>query len=379
MRPNRTQASRAPAHPPSLQRFTLEELAPFTKEGAFASNASRDFHLFYVGRDDVHGILRYLLSRATMSLYLNMFGYDDEELSPSLQGCRWLTASRDAPNVSALGEPRSSGVVKTACFAALLAASSVTSCRDYPEAKAARWQELPGGGRSRIGPPEPDCYARGTAEVASWVEARYGARVSPSPEADVGMSLGTEATFPVAWNENFRIGPWAQVGSDAVDWIHASGGVAFLLGNLHDPMYVPKLAGTHDEGAIELRLGTGWRGVGTADRASNGATVSAKLTFGSRRYMETVEGYNAFDVCDGSAQGKGRGEGAWVGHYGLRYAYGARVFVEVEQDVDSAGTQLVAGVEIDPVTIWRAQQESNVRGASRMPRKPSDGGPVPTY
>ncbi len=50
---------------PSLQRFTLEELAPFTKEGIFSSSASRDFHLFYVGCDDVHGILRYLLSRAS--------------------------------------------------------------------------------------------------------------------------------------------------------------------------------------------------------------------------------------------------------------------------------------------------------------------------
>jgi hypothetical protein len=65
----------------------LEELASFTKEGAFASNASRDFHLFYVGRDDVHGILKYLLSRATTSLYLNMFGYDDEELNAECMRC----------------------------------------------------------------------------------------------------------------------------------------------------------------------------------------------------------------------------------------------------------------------------------------------------
>jgi hypothetical protein len=44
-------------HAPRLHRFVLEELALFAKEGTFASNASRDFHLFYVGRDDVHGIL----------------------------------------------------------------------------------------------------------------------------------------------------------------------------------------------------------------------------------------------------------------------------------------------------------------------------------
>jgi hypothetical protein len=28
----------------------LEELAPFTKEGMFSTDASSDFHLFYVGR-----------------------------------------------------------------------------------------------------------------------------------------------------------------------------------------------------------------------------------------------------------------------------------------------------------------------------------------
>lgn len=74
-------------HAPSLQRFTLEDLAPFTKEGTFSDSASRDFHLFYVGRDDVHGILKYLLSRATTSLYLNMFGYDDEELNAECMRC----------------------------------------------------------------------------------------------------------------------------------------------------------------------------------------------------------------------------------------------------------------------------------------------------
>jgi hypothetical protein len=53
----------------------------------FARSASRDFHLFYVGRDDVHGILKYLLSRATSALYLNMFGYDDEELNAECMRC----------------------------------------------------------------------------------------------------------------------------------------------------------------------------------------------------------------------------------------------------------------------------------------------------
>jgi hypothetical protein len=65
----------------NLQTFTLTDLAQFTKEGAFSSTASKDVHLFYVGRDDVHDILKYILSRVTISLYLNMFGYDDAELN----------------------------------------------------------------------------------------------------------------------------------------------------------------------------------------------------------------------------------------------------------------------------------------------------------
>jgi hypothetical protein len=73
--------------PPSLQTFTLMELEQFTKEGAFSTNASKQFHLFYVGRDDVHGVLQYLLSRARSSLYLNMFGYDDDQLNDECMRC----------------------------------------------------------------------------------------------------------------------------------------------------------------------------------------------------------------------------------------------------------------------------------------------------
>jgi hypothetical protein len=73
--------------PPNLQRFVLDDLAVFTKESVFSSNASRDFRLFYVGRDNVHGVLRHLLSRVSRSLYLNMFGYDDEELNAECMRC----------------------------------------------------------------------------------------------------------------------------------------------------------------------------------------------------------------------------------------------------------------------------------------------------
>jgi len=65
----------------SLQRFDLLDLQPYTQEKVYATTASKDFHLFYVGRDDVHDILKHVLSRVSSSLYLNMFGFDDEELN----------------------------------------------------------------------------------------------------------------------------------------------------------------------------------------------------------------------------------------------------------------------------------------------------------
>lgn len=68
----------------SLQTFTLLDLAQYTKEGAYSTNASQDVHLFFVGRDDVHDILKYILSRVSNSLYLNMFGFDDSELNDIL-------------------------------------------------------------------------------------------------------------------------------------------------------------------------------------------------------------------------------------------------------------------------------------------------------
>jgi len=65
----------------SLQDFLLTDLQQFTREGVYSNTASQDFHLFYVGRDNVHELLKYVLSRVCVSLYLNMFGYDDEELN----------------------------------------------------------------------------------------------------------------------------------------------------------------------------------------------------------------------------------------------------------------------------------------------------------
>lgn len=65
----------------SLQTFELHNLQHYTQEKVYSNTASKDFHLFYVGRDNVHDILKYVLSRVSVSLYLNMFGYDDDELN----------------------------------------------------------------------------------------------------------------------------------------------------------------------------------------------------------------------------------------------------------------------------------------------------------
>jgi hypothetical protein len=70
----------------TLQTFTLADLAPFKREKAFDPADSHDFRCFYVGRDDVHGALKYLLARCSRSLYFNMFGYDDEELDAIIRG-----------------------------------------------------------------------------------------------------------------------------------------------------------------------------------------------------------------------------------------------------------------------------------------------------
>jgi hypothetical protein len=67
--------------PPTLQQFSLDDLAVYTAEQAFGPTASPDFRVFYVGRDDVHGVLMHLFTRVSLSVKMNMFGYDDTELN----------------------------------------------------------------------------------------------------------------------------------------------------------------------------------------------------------------------------------------------------------------------------------------------------------
>jgi len=80
-----TDAQGTPARP-TLQHFTLDELAPYTAEQAFGPTASDDFRVFYVGRDDVHGVLMHLFTRVSLSVKMNMFGYDDDGLNNVLMG-----------------------------------------------------------------------------------------------------------------------------------------------------------------------------------------------------------------------------------------------------------------------------------------------------
>src|ERR1700739_3204405 len=71
----------SPASSDTLQSFTLDDLAQYTKEGVFGPTASPDFRVFYVGRDDVHGVLMHLFTRVTLSVKMNMYGYDDDDLN----------------------------------------------------------------------------------------------------------------------------------------------------------------------------------------------------------------------------------------------------------------------------------------------------------
>jgi hypothetical protein len=74
----------------------LAALGEFTPEGSLTPGYG-DHYLFLVGRDDVHSVLHYLLTRETMGLKLNMFGYDDDELNADI-----LALLRN-PNVAVQG------------------------------------------------------------------------------------------------------------------------------------------------------------------------------------------------------------------------------------------------------------------------------------
>lgn len=61
----------------------LKELATFTPEGKLTPGYG-DHYLFMVGRDDVHGILRYLIQNETLEFDFNQYGYADDEINQDI-------------------------------------------------------------------------------------------------------------------------------------------------------------------------------------------------------------------------------------------------------------------------------------------------------
>ena len=61
----------------------LAVLGQFTPEGEL-TRGHGDHYLFFVGRDDVHGILHHLISNERLSFRCNMFGYADPELNDDI-------------------------------------------------------------------------------------------------------------------------------------------------------------------------------------------------------------------------------------------------------------------------------------------------------
>ena len=61
----------------------LAILGQFTPESKLTPGYG-DHYLFFVGRDDIHGILHYLIPKETLEFKFNMFGYDDDELNQDI-------------------------------------------------------------------------------------------------------------------------------------------------------------------------------------------------------------------------------------------------------------------------------------------------------
>lgn len=103
---------------PTLQTFTLDDLAVYTREGSFDRRDSRDFRTFYVGRDDVHGVLKHLHVRVSVSEKLSMFGFDDDELAKIIVG---LITSEHVFFQGTLDKSQSGGKHEKAILAAIAA------------------------------------------------------------------------------------------------------------------------------------------------------------------------------------------------------------------------------------------------------------------
>jgi hypothetical protein len=63
-------------------------VARFTPEGVAGTPpiGFGDHYVFFVGRDDCHGILHYLIPQEKLAFPFNMFGFDDDELNDDILG-----------------------------------------------------------------------------------------------------------------------------------------------------------------------------------------------------------------------------------------------------------------------------------------------------
>jgi hypothetical protein len=127
-RPGDGAAGSAPASSDTLQSFTLDDLAQYTREGAFGPTASPDFRVFYVGRDDVHGVLVHLFTRVRLSVKMNMFGYDDDQLNQILFG---LVRDPTVMVAVTLDKSQSTGVHEKAILASDAAQDPVQYAADF--------------------------------------------------------------------------------------------------------------------------------------------------------------------------------------------------------------------------------------------------------
>lgn len=61
----------------------LAQLGQYTPAGQLTPGYG-DHYLFFVGFDDVHGVLLHLIEQEKLGFKMNMFGYDDQELNDAI-------------------------------------------------------------------------------------------------------------------------------------------------------------------------------------------------------------------------------------------------------------------------------------------------------
>ena len=131
-----TDTTIAPAGP-TLQHFTLDDLAAYTAEQAFGPTASPDFRVFYVGRDDVHWVLMHLYTRVSLSVKMNMFGYDDDDLNKVLMG---LVQNPTVMVQVTLDKSQSGGAHEKAILASDMAQDAARCANDFVVGESATSQ-----------------------------------------------------------------------------------------------------------------------------------------------------------------------------------------------------------------------------------------------